>query len=106
MYSSYSVRRHHQFSIGRRALSILILSVFLLFMVLLIRQTFAACAAETRPEKYTSIRIEAGDSLWSIAAEHTSDVSEIEYFIKEVRRINNIKGDMLIESQYLVIPVE
>lgn len=106
MYTSYSVRRQHKHSAVRRTLSILILSLFLLLMILLLRQTFAACAAEAKPERYTSIRIEQGDSLWSIAKENTSDAASIDHFIGEVRRINNLKGDTLIESQYLIIPIE
>jgi cell division protein YceG involved in septum cleavage len=54
---------------------------------------------------YTSISVEKGDSLWSIAGDYTMDgVMSREEFIDEVCELNNISDkDSLRSGEHLVV---
>jgi cell division protein YceG involved in septum cleavage len=54
---------------------------------------------------YTSISVEKGDSLWSIAGDYTKDgVMSREDFIDEVCELNNISDqDSLRSGEHLVV---
>lgn len=54
---------------------------------------------------YTSIEIEQGDSLWTIACEHMShEYASVQDYIDEVKVLNNLKSDDIHSGQYLTIP--
>ena len=67
---------------------------------------FAQGTAKGSPYKYyTSIPIEKGDTLWSIAKEYmTEDYDGIEEYIREIRRVNHLSGDKIDAGRYLAIP--
>lgn len=54
---------------------------------------------------YSSIVVDRGDTLWSIAKEHMGAQydSEKEY-VKEVMQMNALSDDEIIAGQHLVIP--
>ena len=55
---------------------------------------------------FTSIQVEAGDTLWSIAEEYADELhydSNIDY-INEVKMMNKLRNDEIVSGQYLVIP--
>ena len=54
---------------------------------------------------YTSILVENGDTLWSIALENmTPEYEQIEEYISEVRRLNHLCGDNIRAGEYLTLP--
>lgn len=54
---------------------------------------------------YSSIVVERGDTLWSLAEEHMGDQYETKQdYVKEVMQMNGMSDDKLIAGQYLVIP--
>lgn len=54
---------------------------------------------------YTSIRIEAGDTLWSLADAYADEnFKSKEAFIKEVVRTNHLLDDSICEGDYLIVP--
>lgn len=54
---------------------------------------------------YTSIRIEQGDSLWTIACAHMGEeYNSVQDYIDEVRELNGLKSDDIHSGQYLTIP--
>lgn len=54
---------------------------------------------------YTSVQVDAGDSLWSIATAHmTSEYRNIDDYINEIKVINGISGNMIQQGSYLNIP--
>ena len=54
---------------------------------------------------YTSIRIEAGDTLWSLADAYADEnFKSKESFIKEVVRTNHLLDDNICEGDYLIVP--
>ena len=61
---------------------------------------------EEKHEKYfTSIEIQEGDSLWSIAEDNmTEEYASVKDYIKEVKRMNHLSSDQLTKGCYIVIP--
>ncbi|MCF0228101.1 MAG: LysM peptidoglycan-binding domain-containing protein [Parasporobacterium sp.] len=54
---------------------------------------------------YTSVSIEPGDSLWSIAVEYIDcHYSTVDEFIAELKQINNLSSDTINADAYLLVP--
>ncbi len=54
---------------------------------------------------YTSIRVESGDTLWSIADEYIADFNlSKEDYIKEICQLNHISEDDIHAGAYIIIP--
>ena len=54
---------------------------------------------------YTSIRVESGDTLWSIADEYIADFNlSKEDYIKEICQLNHISEDDIHAGEYIIIP--
>ena len=91
----------------KRIVILLCLSiVVVLVSIIFFRTTNAQAApAQATSKYYTSIQIETGDTLWTIAAEHiTPDYPNMNEYIQEVCSINHISKDEIHAGQYLVIP--
>lgn len=54
---------------------------------------------------FTSIEIENGDTLTSIAEEYAISEADYESYIEEVKNINNLKSDNIHTGCYLMIPI-
>lgn len=88
--------------------------LFYLLMAIAIMVTVICVFAMTSNAKqdhnmykyYTSVRVEDGDSLWSIAVEYSDVDSYASYteYIDEVKQINHISGDDIHAGEYLTIP--
>lgn len=53
---------------------------------------------------YTSICVESGDTLWSIAQEYSlEEKGSIAEYIQEIKKINGLKGDEIRTGEYLTI---
>ena len=50
------------------------------------------------------IRIEEGDSLWSIASAHADGFESRQAFMQEVIRINHLLDSDIHKGDYLIIP--
>lgn len=87
-----------------RSVSVLLI-VFVSIMILSI--TLNADAKENRNNKekyYTSILIEEGDTLWSIAEEYKPDENiSVNKYINDLKRMNNIDSDVIHSGNYLTI---
>lgn len=53
---------------------------------------------------YTSIRVEAGDTLWTIADEYIADldIDKMEY-IQEICNLNQIQEDDIKAGEYIIV---
>lgn len=59
---------------------------------------------ETMYKYYTSIEIEPGDTLWSIANEYCYDMNmSVNDYIKEIKELNHLPSDSITSGQYLTI---
>lgn len=54
---------------------------------------------------YTSVTVETGDSLYSIASKYyTENYESIEKYIYEIKKVNGIRSDNICQGGYLTIP--
>lgn len=85
-----------------------IISVAMLVVIcFLLSGTIRAQAASAEPsyKYYTSICIQKGDTLWSIANTYMSDeYSDIHEYIHEICELNHIEDSEIHYGQYLTIP--
>jgi len=82
-----------------------LVAVVLIGSIFLRSTSAQAAPAETSYKYYTSIQIEAGDTLWQIANNYiTDEYSDIHEYIAEVCSINHILEDEIHAGQYIVIP--
>lgn len=58
----------------------------------------------SNPEKYTEIRVENGQSLWTIAAKYYNNDCDIRKKIYDIKKINNLEDALLQPGQKLKIP--
>lgn len=87
--------------------SVVVIMVALFLIVLLLLPERAAYAENTSAKTYfiTSVQIEAGDSLWSLASEYyTEEFISVNAYITEIKRMNGLSSDTLYAGNYLLIP--
>ena len=92
--------------IGKLA-AILLFMVALFLVVLFVLPERSAAAGNTTGGTYTitSVQIEAGDSLWSLASEYyTEEFVSVSNYITEIMRMNGLSSDTLYAGNYLLIP--
>lgn len=65
----------------------------------------STAAGEISNKYYTSVRIEPGDTLWTIAEKYrTKEYSDMNLYIKEIKECNGLYSDKITEGCYLLIP--
>lgn len=88
-----------------------ILAVILLSLGIILGSTFlsssrsnAASNENTLYKYYTSIQVQAGDTLWSIAQQYapSSEISQQDY-VDEIISMNHLQGDTIHAGDYLTI---
>lgn len=87
--------------LGAAAAAVICLSIFL---ALLIPQQ--AFAQPDTVKVYQTVLIEKNDTLWDFAVQYSAEGQDIRSYIQEIRSLNHLTTDTLIEGQYLILPVE
>lgn len=89
---------------------IVMIAAFVLAVVIMAGGSISGFARARREEDtyykyYTSVLVEQGDTLWSIAQENmTPEYERIEEYIREVRSLNHLCGDHIYAGEYLTLP--
>lgn len=89
---------------------ILLIAAFFIIAAILIGSSISGLAetgnvSEHSCKYYTSITVEKGDTLWSIASEYmTAEYPHIEDYIMEVRELNHLADNGIYAGEYLTIP--
>lgn len=86
---------------------IMVCLVVLVFVttVLAITQRASADTPEARRKTCTSIEIQPGDTLWTIAETYyTEECIDLNSYIDEIKKTNNMYDDKLISGRYLIVP--
>lgn len=88
---------------------IIFFGVFIFTVILLsfftISTQVIAEKSPSREKLVTSMRIEKGDTLWSIAERYmTEEYSDIHTYINEIKRSNGLTSDVIHEGAYIIIP--
>ena len=82
-------------------------AVALCIALLIVKRTAKPTEAtkEIRYKYYTSIPVQQGDSLWSIAEKYiTSEYEDIHAYIDEVIQMNQLKTTSIKAGSYLCVP--
>ena len=70
----------------------------------LAQNSVAALDAAAIERYYTSIQIQQGDSLWSIAGKYKENSGlTVEQYVKELKNINGLKEDTIHSGHYLTV---
>ena len=83
---------------------------FIALAIILCTLLFGAIRTQAAPSEisckyYTSIEVQSGDTLWSIASDHiTEEYRDMNAYIDEVCSINKISQNEIHAGQYLTIP--
>ena len=113
-YLSYKERleiskRKRAEQIRKRVIMVCIVVMVFVTTVLTITQSAAADTPSNRKKTCTSIEIQPGDTLWSIAKNEANENSyyadkDLRYIIKDLKKINNLDNSDLSIGQKLLIP--
>lgn len=81
---------------------------FYLFVIMVtIVISFSALAAAVNGadtcDKYISVVVKSGDTLWDLAKEYRSS-GDLRQYIREVEKINNLKDSLIYEGDVLKMP--
>lgn len=80
------------------------LSVFLVAVVAVFLLIGGAADADGPPPPTVEYVVEAGDSLWSIAAQHSGDGEDIRHLIADIRHFSGLGTSTIYPGQVLHIP--
>lgn len=91
--------------IGRVAALVLFMVALFLVVLFVLPERKAAAGDSVSTYGITSVQIEEGDSLWSLASEYYSEeFISIANYIEEIKRMNNLSSDTLYAGNYILIP--
>lgn len=106
---SYRRKIRRQREIRRNIFLAVAATLVLMIFVFSYHSLTSAASTNTDNTSYkyfSSIQVEAGDTLWSIAEEYADKLhyaSNKEY-INEVKMMNKLRSDDIVSGQYLIIP--
>jgi len=109
-YLSYRERleiskRKRAEQIRKRIIMVCLIVMVFATTVLAITQRASADTPELRKKTCTSIEIQPGDTLWSIAETYyTDEYQDLIRYIEEIKKTNNMYDDKLVSGKYLIIP--
>jgi len=109
-YLSYKERleiskRKRAEQIRKRIIMVCLVIMVFATTVLAITQRAAADTPEARKKTCTSIEIQPGDTLWSIAESYyTEECRDFRSYIDEIKKTNNMYDDKLVSGRYLIVP--
>lgn len=109
-FRTSTIYRRRRVAVLKRRILISMMSLTLLIMGVLIGSNLldsSRSEAENSKEiykYYTSIQVESGDTLWSIADKYvTSEYSDRNTYMKELVALNNLSDTTIHAGQYLTV---
>ena len=98
-------KRSYKRSVKRRYRYRMLYLMLPCICVLLIAFSSFADAHNTREKYYTSVMVESGDTLWTLADKYGSvEYRDYNAYINEVKEMNHISSDDIHAGSYLVLP--
>jgi len=81
---------------------LIVISTVVVALVLLL-----ASSVQATPEllETADYQVHSGDSLWSIADDHTPEGHDVRNTIEAIRRLNDLDGSVIQPGQVLEIPL-
>lgn len=107
MYTKHHTKQEIPYIFFGKLAALILFMVALFLVVLFVLPERTAAAGNTTGGTYTitSVQIEEGDSLWSLASEYyTEEFVSITNYISEIKRMNGLSSDVLYAGNYILIP--
>ena len=113
MYQVLRVRFNRREALRiERIVIITLVAFFLIIMGVIIGSNFLASSKSKAAESevtykyFTSVEVQSGDSLWSIAsASMTDEYADVNEYVKEIQELNHLGSNPTIHTgEYLMIP--
>lgn len=103
------IRRRQKICIMRRNIILTFATALLVGIFALSLNAFSSSAqdkdAVVTYKYFTSITVEYGDTLYSLAEEYTKGYEvEISHYIEEVQHINHLEDEVIHSGQQIIIP--
>ena len=57
------------------------------------------------PQRYATVVVHPGDTLWGIAATHTASSNDVQDTIDRIAEINHLGGSPIVPGQRLRVPL-
>ncbi len=96
--------RKRQVKRNRRIATVIGIVFFALIMSVFCNHLNVTAQKPQTYKYYTDVRVQRGDTLWSIAEEYmTEEYKSIDEYVHEVQRINHV-GNMVEYGKLLVVP--
>jgi LysM domain. len=104
MYTKRTTKKRRQVQLIASMIGVIVLTVFTLTMSA--GKINAESDLSNNTYKYfTTVYVESGDSLWSIASKYaTAEYHDLDMYIEEVKAINGIKAIQLEHGSYICVP--
>lgn len=112
LYSEYRSRQYKERRVRQLRRRFILFAMTVVLVVLLAVSyrailSHATAEGEVQYKYFTSIQIQYGDTLWSIAEEYIADcdayASAADY-VDEVMSINHLRDEKILSGQYLIVP--
>lgn len=88
-----------------KALIILLVALVLIVSMLFAAQAFAAESEPSKVKTIASVRIQPGDSLWTIAEQYYSrECGNMQEYISEIKQSNGLHNDTIHAGAYIIVP--
>ncbi|NLJ40642.1 MAG: LysM peptidoglycan-binding domain-containing protein [Clostridiales bacterium] len=80
-------------------------ALLLAFTIPFINRPVKGQLADTAVSSFKEVHIETGDTLWAIARANLPPKTDIRDFIHEIKEVNKLDSALIMEGDYLMIPV-
>lgn len=78
-------------------------TVMMLLMISIFTSVFASNVQGYREPKTSTITVQSGDSLWSIALKY-KEKGDIRKYIYDIKKLNNLDNSNIYAGQEIIIP--
>ncbi len=96
----YQLNKRRIWTIGA-----IILVLAIIFSVGFITKTVTAQRISERAKYVTSIEVQKGDSLWSIASQYISEeYTDMNQYIEEIKYSNGLATDVINTGNFIIVP--
>ncbi len=88
-------------SVSQKVFRVFVFVILLFFIILggvFVQGKEIAANAPKQQKYYTSIRLEEGDSLWTVAQRYCRDGQDLRPYIQEIQEINHIVNERALPA--------
>lgn len=103
-FNSYSERKRQK-NTKKLLLKVVIALFSILILTFLLTALFSLIGFGENEQEYIKHKVEAGESLWSIAVFYYEDNIDIRKAVYHIKKTNNIESSIINPGEELIIPV-